>query len=167
MIRQIVKYPNKILFEKSKTINEVNDKVLSLIKDMTETMYAENGLGISAIQIGEPVCLFLIDGKLVNQETPLVFINPQIIEYSNEKTIEQEGCLSFTDIFLNVKRSTKIKIEYINEKEQVCFLEAEGLLARAIQHENDHLIGKLLIDYASFVLKRSINNKFKRLHRTS
>lgn len=159
MIREIVKYPDKRLFQTSKDIKEINEEILNLITDLRDTMYGESGLGISAIQIGYNEKIFLVDGKLVNQEEPLVFINPKITFYSEEKTTEQEGCLSFDNIFINVRRSKEIKIEFMKETGELCVLEAKDLLARVIQHETDHVHGKLLIDHASFILKKSIRNK--------
>lgn len=159
MIREIVKYPDKKLFQMSIEVKEINEKIKTLIKDLTETMYADTGLGISAIQVGQPERIFIVDGKVINQEEPLIFINPKITKYGDEKITEQEGCLSFDNIFINIKRSKEIKIEYQKESGELAVLEAKDLLARVIQHEYDHLNGKLLIDHASFILKKSIARK--------
>lgn len=142
MARRIIRIVgDELLRKKSRKIDEVNNRITTLIKDMFETMYAANGIGLAAPQVGILKRLFVIDIG----EGPLVFINPEIL--STEGAVcDIEGCLSIPNEQDEVERPEKIKVKAINEKGEEFTLEAEGLLARAICHENDHLDGILFTD---------------------
>jgi len=134
---------NKILRTKSKPINKIDEEILNLIKDMQETMKKDNGIGLSACQIGKDVRLFVIDD---NYSKNCVFINPEIIKLSKKTEIIEEGCLSLPNMFIPIKRAKSLKIKAINEKGKLFRLKAKNMLARVIQHEFDHLNGILICD---------------------
>ena len=129
------------LEKKSRVVDEINDRILTLIKDMFETMYANNGVGLAAPQVGILKKIFVVD----TGENPLVFINPEILESDGSQT-DTEGCLSLPNRQELVERPNKVKVKALNQKGEEFILEAQELLARAICHENDHLYGVLFID---------------------
>ena len=133
-----------ILRKKCKKVETIDKRLLTLIKDMTETMYDADGVGIAAPQVGILKRLFVID--VYDGEGPRVFINPEILETSGEQNGE-EGCLSVPGVSEEVRRPNYVKVKATNEKGEEFILEGEELLARAICHENDHLNGVLFIDH--------------------
>ena len=140
---EIVKYPNKILEKKAKKVKEpLDSNIQKIVKDMLVLMDEANGAGLAAPQVGEllRICTIRCDGET------FVLINPKITSYSREKEIEEEGCLSFPGKFIPIKRSTKVKARFVDEKGNETKIKAEGLLARVIQHEVDHLNGILFIN---------------------
>jgi len=140
---EIVTYPNPILKEKCRPISNPTDlEIKQLITDMTSAMRAHQGLGLAAPQVGKNINLFLTE---VDDEL-LVFINPEIQKLSGRETRAEEGCLSFPGKYLPVTRPNKVKIKFTNASGQKQILKASGLLARAIQHEYDHLNGVLFIE---------------------
>lgn len=143
MILPILKYPNVILKKKAKKIKDIkNPEIRELILNMLETLKDASGLGLAAPQVGQSVrlCIIRLNGKTY------VLINPKIRSKSIRKEILEEGCLSFPGKYLPIKRHKKIKISAEDRKGNKIILKAEGLLARAIQHEIDHLDGILIID---------------------
>ena len=148
-VRKIVKYGTPSLREKSKEVHKISKKVQALIEDLYDTMYALNGVGLAAPQIGENLRVFVIDiGTDPKTMCPITFINPKIIKKEGA-IISQEGCLSFPDAYTEVRRYKSVKIKALNEKGKPFVLEVDdgSLLARAIQHEYDHLDGVLFIDH--------------------
>lgn len=144
-IRTIRTIGDELLRKNSRKVDEVTDRIKILIKDMADTMYEAEGIGIAAPQVGILKRIFVVD---INDETGLkVFINPEIIEASGKQE-DVEGCLSVPERNALVERPEKIKVRAMNEKGEEFELEAEGLLARAICHENDHLDGILFVDKA-------------------
>lgn len=148
-VRKIVKYGAPSLREKSKEVHKISKKVQNLIDDLYDTMYATNGVGLAAPQIGENLRIFVIDvGTDPKTMNPITFINPKIIK--KEGAINSyEGCLSFPDAYTNVRRYKSVKIKALDIKGKPFILEVTdgSLLARAIQHEFDHLDGILFIDH--------------------
>jgi peptide deformylase len=144
---KIKTYPEKILRIKTKTFNEWDD-IEKIISEMKKCMYTLNGIGLAANQIGLNKSLF-ISGL----DDTKVFINPSI-EYFGKMVLKSEGCLSFPNVQLNIKRYEKVKIAYQNMKGNFCELETDGLLSHIIQHEYDHLNGKLMIDYLPFYKRK-------------
>lgn len=140
-LRNIRKYGDDVLRKKCREIDEIDDRLLTLIEDMKETMYDADGVGLAAPQVGILKRLFVIDIG----EGPLVFINPEIIETSGSQT-DEEGCLSLPGETKEVMRPNYVKARALNEKGEEFEIEAEELLARAILHEYDHLNGTLFID---------------------
>ena len=140
-LRNIRKYGDDILRKKCREVEQIDKRTLTLIKDMFETMYDADGVGLAGPQVGILKRLFVIDIG----EGPLVFINPEILETSG-KQIDEEGCLSLPGELEEVMRPNYVKARAINEKGEEFEIEGEGLLARAILHEYDHLNGTLFID---------------------
>ena len=157
-VRKIRIYRDPILREKAQPVTEVTPETKKLIKDMAETMYENEGLGLAANQIGISEQIMIVDvGKGL-----LVLINPRVRESRGEESVE-EGCLSLPDIRVEVRRAKKIKVRGLNEEGRKIEIEAEGLLARAIQHEIDHLNGILITDRTSFARRQLISSQLKRL----
>ncbi len=149
-ILKIVKYGQNSLREKSKEISKISKKIKTLAEDMIDTMYANNGVGLAAPQVGENIRMFVIDVSADNEPyDPVVFINPKIIKKSGASH-EKEGCLSFPNAFIDVRRYANVMVKALNLSGKPFVVEAKdgSLLARAIQHENDHLDGILFIDHA-------------------
>ena len=149
-IFKIITNPNKILRKKSKDINLLtikNKDFQSMLDLMAETMLKKDGVGLAASQIGENIRLFVVNTK----NGPEFFINPIILKKSWAKEIAEEGCLSIPNVFGKVKRHKQVICGYINRKGEGKKVEASGLMARVIQHENDHLDGILFIDKATHI----------------
>ena len=164
-LRSILRFPDPKLRQRSEEIGEVADDVRQLVADMTETMAAANGAGLAAIQVGVPVRLFIVDGHVTGgaeDSPPKVFINPEIVEISDEAQTGDEGCLSFPDIFVPVKRGMRAKVRARDLDGNVFEAEGEGLFARALQHETDHLNGRLLIDQVGPVKRELIKRKLRK-----
>jgi peptide deformylase len=162
MVRTILHYPDKRLREKGRKITQIDDAVRRLIDDMAETMYAAPGVGLAATQIGEALQLFVIDVAEQDQPSDLrVFINPEILERADAITWT-EGCLSFPGVTEEVDRAAKVKVRALDRDGKAFTLEAEGLLAVAIQHEYDHLQGVLMIDHLGPLKKRLVHRKMQK-----
>jgi peptide deformylase len=140
-LRNIRTFGDEILRKKSRTVNEVNDRLLILMDDMAETMYHENGVGLAAPQVGILKRVIVVD----TGEGLYKLINPEII-YEEGKDIDVEGCLSIPGTQGNVERPYKVKVKALNEKGEEVIVSGEGLMARALCHEIDHLVGILFID---------------------
>jgi peptide deformylase len=159
MVRTILHYPDKRLRERGKKIEAVTPELRQLIDDMAETMYAAPGVGLAATQIGETLQLFIIDIADAEEPSDLrVFINPEILESTGELTW-QEGCLSFPGVTEEIDRSARVRVRAQDRDGKTFELEAEGLLAVAIQHEYDHLQGLLMIDHMGPLKKRLTHRK--------
>ena len=162
MIRTILHYPDPRLRQKGLPIERVTPELERLIDDMAETMYAAPGVGLAATQIGEQHRLFLIDVAADDEPSNLmVFINPEITVKVGEQC-GPEGCLSFPGVSEDVKRAAKVTVRALDRKGQVFEIEAEGLLAVAVQHENDHLDGVLMIDRMGLLKKRIVTRKMQK-----
>ena len=148
-IKRVLKYGEKSLREPSKEVHKVSKKITDLVSDLLDTMYAQNGVGLAAPQIGVNYRVFVIDVSTGDQPlNPIVFINPKIIKKSGS-VISNEGCLSFPEAYTDVKRYANVMVKALNSQGKPFTLEATDgtLLARAIQHEFDHLEGVLFIDH--------------------
>jgi peptide deformylase len=158
-IRTILHYPNPRLREKANPVTEVTPAIAALIEDMAETMYAAPGVGLAATQIGEPHRIFLID--IAGEDEPsnlMVFVNPEIVDKQGTQCWE-EGCLSFPGVSEELERAAKVKVRAADRDGKTFEIEADGLLAVAIQHENDHLDGVLMIDKMGLLKKRMVHRK--------
>jgi peptide deformylase len=156
-ILPINQFGDNILRIKAKKITEVDNKTVELIKNMFETMKNAYGIGLAANQVGVEKAIFVVDLSEIEgyEDTkPMVFINPEIIEYSEEKKVYEEGCLSMPELRAPVERAKSIKIKYNNSKMEELTLEADELLARVIQHEYDHLKGILFTDRIGDEIKK-------------
>lgn len=154
-ILKIVKYGQESLRQKSKEISKISKKIKILAEDMIDTMYANNGVGLAAPQVGENIRMFVIDVSEANEPyNPIVFINPKIIKKEGASH-EKEGCLSFPNAFVDVRRYAYVKVKALNLSGKPFVIEAKdgSLLSRAIQHENDHLDGILFIDHSRNVFE--------------
>ena len=163
-IRTIITEPNKLLRQVSKPVNKVGKEEQKLMKDMLETMYAANGIGLAAIQVGIPKRIIVMDiCKEENKKEPRYFVNPIIKNKDPLKATYEEGCLSVPNQFADIDRPSKCEVEYLDYNGQKQLLKAEGLLATCIQHEMDHLEGILFIDYLSKLKKSIIVKKLSKL----
>ncbi len=159
-IRTILHYPDPRLRRRAEPVTEINDEIRRLIADMAETMYAAPGIGLAAVQIAEPKRVVVIDISETRDRLQ-VFINPQIIESQGEQTFE-EGCLSVPGIFEEVTRAARVKVRALDRDGHPFELEAEGLLATCIQHEIDHLDGKVFVDYLRRLKQSRIRKKLEK-----
>lgn len=178
MILDIVQYGEAVLRQRCKPVARVDDKLRQLVADMLETMYDANGIGLAAPQVGAAIRLAIVDVShdpecisflKVNGEDveldeimPLIFINPEL-ELGKHKEKESEGCLSIQDIRADVRRPVTLKAKLPRLDGSVIELETDGLLARALQHETDHLNGVLFIDRVSAATKVSLKRKLRRM----
>ncbi len=166
MKKEIKIFPDAVLRKKSEKVKDVSE-VTELIADMKETLEKVDGIGLAAPQIGVSKQVFVVkDGAHYYG-----FMNPEVIEKSEETIVTKEGCLSFPDLWIDIERPKKIKLEVLTEDDERVILEAEGLGAVVFQHEMDHLFGTLFIDHLSFLnrikvrftlLKNGITRKFKK-----
>jgi peptide deformylase len=177
-VRDILRFPDSRLRRSSTEIGDVDDSLRQLVADMAETMAAANGAGLAAIQVGAAVRLFIIDGGVATGAAggegdgesaeepaavpPKVFINPEIVEISSESQTGDEGCLSFPGIYVPVKRGMRARVRARDLDGNVFEVEGEGLYARALQHETDHLNGRLLIDQVGPVKREIIKRKLRK-----
>ena len=165
-VLEVVHYGDPILRKKCNSVKDFS-KLESLLSDMFDTMYEENGIGLAANQVGFDMNLFIIDiSGIEEDEKTRVFINGEIINSEGESWFE-EGCLSIPDIRLNVKRPDIIKFKYQDEKGQEFEEDFDGLLARAIQHEVDHLNGVFIVDRVSKSEKMSVAKELKDIEKNS
>jgi peptide deformylase len=164
-LRPILRYPDARLREKSRDVHTFGDDLRALVSDMAETMFDANGAGLAAIQVGVPLRLFIIDGPVAGDDEtagPRVFINPELVEISDEAQTGDEGCLSCPGIYVPVKRGMRALVRALDIDGQVFEMSGDALFARALQHENDHLIGRLLIDQCGPVKREIIKRKLRK-----
>ena len=162
-VKTILTEPNKLLRQISKPVEQVGKEEKKLMDDMLETMYAANGIGLAAIQIGIPKRIIVMDiSKDENKKEPRYFINPIIGNKDTLKATYEEGCLSVPDQFAEIDRPSKCEVKYLDYNGENQILKAEGLLATCIQHEMDHLEGILFIDYLSKLKKSMIIKKLSK-----
>ncbi|MBY5771105.1 MULTISPECIES: peptide deformylase [Rhizobium] len=160
-IKPLIILPDPVLRQLSKPIERVDSDLQRLADDMLETMYDAPGIGLAAIQIGVPRRMLVIDISREGEERqPQVFINPEVLTSSDERSVYEEGCLSIPDYYAEVERPATVSVKYLdrNGKEQT--VEADGLLATCLQHEIDHLNGVLFIDYISRLKREMVIKKF-------
>ena len=157
----ILHYPDPRLHTVAKPVTEVNAKIQKLVDDMAQTMYDAPGIGLAATQVDVHLQVIVID--LSDERDQLqVFINPQLIWASEEKKAWQEGCLSVPDFFDEVVRPSEVRVKALNREGKPFEIHAEGLLAVCIQHEMDHLKGKVFVEYLSSLKRMRISSKLKK-----
>ena len=162
-VKTILTEPNKILRQVSKPVDHVGSDEKKLMNDMLDTMYAANGIGLAAVQIGVPKRIIVMDlSKDEKKKEPRYFVNPVIKNKNPIKTTYEEGCLSVPNQFAEIDRPKECEVEYLDYDGQKKTLNAEGLLATCIQHEMDHLEGILFIDYLSKLKKSMIIKKLSK-----
>ncbi|MEA1972337.1 MAG: peptide deformylase [Candidatus Cloacimonadota bacterium] len=162
-------YGDKVLRLTAKPVEKFTIEIKNFIKDLVKTMYVSDGVGLSAPQVGRSLRIFVIDNEWVQKgekRNPKVFVNPQIIKMDSE-AVNEEGCLSLPEIFDKVRRSEYIEIEALDENGKKVNYKTDGLLCRAIQHENDHLDGILFIDHLPKLKLLTHKLKLKSISKTT
>ena len=162
-ILPIVTLPDPVLRKMSARVERVDDQLRRLADDMLETMYDAPGVGLAAVQVGILRRLVVLDTAGKDEEaSPLVLINPEILTLGSEMRLHEEGCLSIPDVRVDIERPASLRVRFLDRNGKPQELEAEGLLATAIQHEIDHLNGRLIIDFLSRLKRDIIVRKFKK-----
>lgn len=166
-IKPLIILPDPVLRQVSRPLEKVDSGVLKLADDMLETMYDAPGIGLAAIQIGEPLRLLVIDvAKEEEGKKPQVFINPEIVGSSDDRSTYEEGCLSIPGYYAEVERPAAITVKFIDRDGRPQELAADGLLATCLQHEIDHLDGVLFIDHISRLKRDMVVKKFTKASKT-
>ncbi|MGV6808921.1 MAG: peptide deformylase [bacterium] len=158
----VLRFPDQRLRKKAAPVQQVNDDIRKIVEDMKETMYAENGVGLAATQVNIHQQIIVLDVSR-EQNNPICLINPEIIQTSKEKKSHEEGCLSVPEYFADVDRAASITIRALDEHGQSHETQADDLLAVCIQHEMDHLQGKLFVDYLSPLKQQRVRKKMEKL----
>src|SRR3990172_5246491 len=162
-VKPIITLPDHLLRKASARIERVDEDIRKLAGDMLETMYAAPGVGLAAVQVGVPIRLVVLDtAKDGEKPRSLVLINPEIVTLGSEMRLHEEGCLSIPDVRIDIERPASLTLRYIDGDGKPQELNAEGLLATAIQHEIDHLNGKLIIDFLSRLKRDMVVRKMKK-----
>lgn len=165
-IRPLVILPDPVLRKVSAPIPAITPEIRKLAADMLETMYDAPGIGLAAIQIGEPVRLVTIDiskkgdDDEVTPKAPMVFVNPEVTWHSEEINAHEEGCLSIPEYYEEVERPARVKVRYMDLDSATHEIEADGILATCLQHEIDHLNGVLFIDHLSRLKRERVTKRF-------
>lgn len=164
MILPILEFPDPRLRIKAKPVAEVNDAIRGLIADMLETMHEAQGIGLAATQVDRHIQLVVMDLSEA-KDTPLVFINPVVTPLCEDKAPYDEGCLSVPGFYETVERPARVRVNALDRDGKAIELEADGLLAVCLQHEMDHLNGKLFVDHLSSLKRERIKKKLEKLHK--
>ena len=163
-LKEIITVPNEILKKISDPIENVGINEKKLINDLFETMYHSNGIGLAAVQVGVLKRVLVVDvSNKDEKKKPIALINPVIKNFSNDKSVYEEGCLSIPDTFIEIERPKICEVEYIDEEGEKKNLKCDGLLSTCIQHEINHLDGKLIIDHLSKLKKDFIIKKISKI----
>jgi len=162
-ILPILQYPDERLHKVAKKIDQVDNGIRKLVRDMAETMYSAPGVGLAATQVDQHIRLIVIDVSETHDDLK-VFINPELLQGEGQKENE-EGCLSVPGIYEKVSRAERVTVRALDEHGKPFTLEAEGLLAVCIQHEMDHLQGKVFVEYLSHLKQTRIRSKLKKQRR--
>jgi peptide deformylase len=163
-ILPIITLPDKRLREKSEAVGTVTPELLNLAADMLETMYAAPGIGLAAVQVGVMKRLIVFDvASKEGEHQPMGLFNPEIVWASEEKSIYKEGCLSIPGYEDEIERPARVRVSFMDVHGKQQEIEADGLLATCLQHEIDHINGKLFIDYLSKLKRDMVTKKFRKL----
>jgi peptide deformylase len=163
-IKPLIILPDPVLRQVSKPVERFDSALQKLTDDMLETMYDAPGIGLAAIQVGEPVRMLVIDlAKEGETPAPHVFVNPQILESSDARSVYEEGCLSIPDYYAEVERPASVRVKYLDRYGKEQEIQAEGLMSTCLQHEIDHLNGVLFIDHISKLKRDMVVKKFRKL----
>jgi peptide deformylase len=160
----ILCFPDPRLHTVAKPVTEVNDQIRQFAADMIETMYDAKGVGLAATQVDFHQRLVVMDTS-EDRDTPIVLINPELLWMSDERVKGEEGCLSVPGIYDGVERAARVKVQALDEHGQSRIIEAEGLMAVCIQHEMDHLMGKVFVEYLSPLKRMRIKGKLLKAQR--
>jgi peptide deformylase len=159
----IITLPDQRLRKPSLPIERIDDDLRRLMDDMLETMYAAPGVGLAAVQVGVPRRLVVLDVAGDEEEKrPIFMVNPEIVQLGSEMRLHEEGCLSIPDVRIEIERPSQVTVRYLDRDGKAQQLVAKDLLATAVQHEIDHLDGKLIIDYLSRLKRDIIVRRFKK-----
>ncbi|GAB4352495.1 MAG: peptide deformylase [Oricola sp.] len=162
--KPLVLLPDPILRQKSKPVERVDDDLRRFADDMLDTMYEAPGIGLAAVQVGEPIRMLVMDvSKDDEDKAPFVLINPEIVTTGDEVSTYEEGCLSIPDYYAEVERPATVTVSYLDRDGKPCTMEADGMLATCVQHEIDHLNGVLFIDHISKLKRDMVIKKFTKL----
>lgn len=165
-LRKIIVIPDPVLRQVSSPVTSVTKEIRALADDMLETMYDAPGIGLAAIQIGVLQRVVTIDlAKKDEAKEPIVFINPEIVAASEDTSVYEEGCLSIPEYYEEVTRPASVKLRYMDIAGKMQEMDADGLMATCIQHEIDHLDGKLFIDYLSKLKRDRVMAKFRKIQK--
>jgi peptide deformylase len=159
-ILDILHFPDTRLRNVAKPVAQVDDSVRQLIDDMFETMYEAPGIGLAAIQVNQPRRVIVIDTS-EDRSTPLALVNPEILSHEGEEEMD-EGCLSVPGVYETVRRAERVRVRFLDRDGNPVEMDADGLLAVCIQHEIDHLDGKLFVDYLSNLKRQRIRKKLEK-----
>jgi peptide deformylase len=163
-VKEIITVPDETLKKISDPVEKIGINEKKLINDLFETMYVSNGIGLAAVQIGILKRILVVDVSTKDEKNqPIVLINPVIKNLSDDTSVYEEGCLSIPETFIEIERPKICEVEYIDEKGSKKNLECDGLLSTCIQHEIDHLDGKLIIDHLSKLKKDFIIKKISKI----
>ena len=164
-VRPTVIWPDPRLREPTVAITAIDESVRELYRDLCDSMYAENGLGMAAPQIGDTRKMFIVEPKLAGKsetDQPVCLMNAEVVEVSEDTQDSEEGCLSFPDIYIKVKRPMRCKVRYMGLDGKTHEIDGEALMSRCLLHENDHLTGKLLVDFVGPLKRQMIKKKLQK-----
>ncbi len=167
-ILNVIRYPNSVLKTQAKPVEKVDESILELIENMTTTMYESRGIGLAANQVNVLLRVIVVDVNWKDQEgqivdkNPIALINPEITKESEDLSIYSEGCLSIPGIYEEIERPSAVTVSFLNKDGKKEEIEADGLLATCLQHEIDHLDGKLFIDHLSRLKRNFVVKKYKK-----
>ena len=165
---EIIKIPDPMLRQKSAPVERVDDELRSFLDDMLETMYDAPGVGLAAVQVANPIRALVMDITGEDEDkNPIFLINPEIVELGEEMRLHEEGCLSIPEVFAEIERPASARVAYIDREGEPCETIFEGMLSTVVQHEIDHLDGKLFIDFLSRLKRDMIIKKFVKAQNTS
>ncbi len=166
MVREIVVYPNKILKEPTKKVEDINEEIIKIVEDMKDTLKHEEGVGLAANQIGESLSIMVIDTTPRDEDKGIreILINP-VLKYSEGEIVHEEGCLSFPGLFVEVKRAERVGVLYVDINGKEREIELVGFPAIVFQHEFDHLNGITFIDRLKGLKKRIALEKYNKILR--
>ena len=154
----ILRYPDPRLHTVAKPVAAVDERMRALISDMLETMYAADGVGLAATQVDVHLRLIVMDTS-EGRDQPVVLVNPEIVSHSDERAINEEGCLSVPTVYDRVERNARVRVRALDREGQPLEIDAEGLTAVCVQHEMDHLLGKVFVDYLSAIKRVRIRTR--------
>ena len=162
---EILLVPDPVLRQKADKLKSISEEDIKIANNMMETMIKAPGVGLAANQVGilKQIVTINFEDKENNKKANYILFNPSIIQYSEEKVVMEEGCLSLPEQYAEVERPKEIILEYVNENEKIIKKEIDGFEARILQHEIDHLFGKLFVDYLSSLKRNMLIKKVKKL----
>ena len=164
----IITLPDPLLRSVSAPVERVDDDVRKLMDDMLETMYAAPGIGLAAVQVAVPRRILVVDvAKDGDEPAPFCMVNPEIVSLGSEMRPHEEGCLSIPDVLVDIERPATVTVRFVDREGAQQELTAEGLLATALQHEINHLDGRLIIDFLSSLKRDIVVRKFKKMARSA